>query len=189
MKASKNFVFIGRSGSGKGTQCELLAKRFDNIWYISTGELFRKLAKANTVTSRKMEAILKEGGLPLDDLATTLWMHDIAFNVKEGQRFILDGAPRRLVEAQNLDRFLDFLGWRESTHYLLIDISREEAYKRMMKRGRVDDTPEAINSRLDYFDKIVTETIEYYRSQKRLITINGEQSIEDVHQEILKATQ
>lgn len=183
----KNFVLIGRSGSGKGTQAELLMKKFGNLIYISTGDLFRDLAKADTAASRKVEKILKEGGLPYEDLATTLWMHEISFKMKECQGFIMDGAPRRRMEAENLDRFLDFLGRRESTDQIFIDISRDEAFKRLINRGRFDDTSEAIKSRMDYYDKIVVEVVQYYGEQDRLIKINGEQSIEDVHKDIMEA--
>lgn len=213
----KNFVFIGRSGSGKGTQAKLLMKKFGNLRYISTGALFRDLAKAGTATSEKIGKILKEGGLPFDDLATMLWMHEISFKVKENEGFIMDGAPRRLVEAQNLDRFLDFLDRKESAFHILIDISRNEAFDRLTKRRickdcerlipwvgefkelevcdkcggelimRADDKPEAIKSRLDYYDDIVSKAVDYYEGQGRLIKINGEQSIEDVHKDIMRA--
>lgn len=217
MKTPKNFVLIGRSGSGKGTEADLLMDRIGNLYYISTGDLFRGLAKAETATSWRIKEVLDSGGLPFDDLATTLWMHEIAFNVKRGQGFILDGAPRRLVEAENLDRFLDFLEWKENTFHLLIDVSREEAFNRLTKRRicnecgklipwtgksqdlktcdecggkliiRKDDNPEAINSRLDYYEEIVTEVVDYYNGQDRLIIINGEQSIEAVYKDIIKA--
>lgn len=189
MKTTKNFVLIGRSGSGKGTQAEFLMEYFGNLVYISTGALFRELAKADTVASKKVIDILESGGLPFDDLATTLWMHEIAFKVKEDQGFIMDGAPRRPQEAQNLDRFLEFLDLDKRTFFILIDISREEAFKRLSARGRSDDSKDAINSRMDYYEKIVRGVVEHYESRRRLIRINGEQSVEDVHKDIMEAIQ
>ena len=99
-----NFTLIGRSGCGKGTQAKLLIEHFGDFLYISTGDLFRNLSKVNTDTSIKIKKILKQGGLPFDDLATALWMHEIAYNLKQEQGLILDGAPRRVNEAKNLDR-------------------------------------------------------------------------------------
>ena len=190
-------------------------KHFGNLFYISTGDLFRDLAKADTDTSIRIKKIIKEGGLPFDDMATTLWMHKLAYNLKERQGFILDGAPRRVNEAKSLDKFLDFLDRKDRTFNLLIDISREEAFGRLSKRrickkcGRLipwvgefkkikvcdkcggelvtrpDDSPEAIKSRLDYYDERVTKVVKYYEDQNRLIRINGEQPIEDVFKEIL----
>ena len=211
------FVFIGRSGSGKGTQAELLMEKFKDLYYISTGDLFRGLIKRDTETAYRIKKVLEEGGLPFDDLATMLWMHEISFNVKRGQGVILDGAPRRKVEAENLDRFLDFLEKQDSAKFILIDISREEAFNRLTKRRickkcgklipyldpyknwekceecggelmiRFDDNPEAIKNRLDYFDETVLETIDYYKEKNKLIVINGEQGIEKIHNDIMEA--
>mgnify|MGYP001582120878 CR=1 FL=1 len=189
----KNFSLIGRSGCGKGTQAKMLMEEIGNLYYIATGDLLRKLITTGTVTAKKIKEIIDSGGLPFDDIATTLWMHEIAHNVREDQGFILDGAPRRLVEAQNLDRFVDFLGQKNETAMLLIDISREEAFRRLMARGerenRADDQATAVNNRLDYYEERVVPVVEYYENQGRLIRINGEQSIADVHKEIMQKIQ
>lgn len=212
-----NFTLIGRSGSGKGTQAKLLMKHFGNLYYVYTGDLFRDLAKADTDTGKRIKKIIEKGGLPFDELATTLWMHKIAYNIKENQGIIFDGSPRRLDEAKSLDEFMEFLERKENTFNILIDISRKEAFNRLSKRRickkcerlipwvgefkklkvcdkcggelvtRPDDTSEAINNRLDFYDKRVVEVIDYYGKQNRLIRINGEQSIEDVFQDILRA--
>jgi len=219
MKHSKplNFTLIGRSGSGKGTQAKLLIERFGNLFYVYTGDLFRDLAKANTDTGKRIKKIIKEGGLPFDELATTLWMYKIVYNVKENQGILFDGSPRRLDEAKVIDEFMEFLERKENTYNILLDISREEAFNRLIKRRickkcerlipwvgefkklkvcdkcggelitRPDDSSKAINNRLDFYDKRVTEVVDYYKKQNRLIEINGEQSIEDVFQDILKA--
>ena len=217
MSKPLNFTLIGRSGSGKGTQAKLLMKHFGNLFYVSTGDLFRDLSKANTDTSIRVQKIIKEGGLPFDDLAAALWMHELAYNLKENHGFILDGAPRRVNEAQTLDRYLDFLERKETCFNLLIDISREEAFGRLSNRRickkcghlipwvgefkklkvcdkcggelitRADDSPEAINSRLDFYDNRVAQTAKFYKNQNRLIKINGQQPIEDVFKDILKA--
>lgn len=217
MKKPLNFVLIGRSGSGKGTQAKLLMEHFGNFYYISTGDLFRGLAKADTDVGDHIRKLLKTGGLPSDDLATMLWMHEIAYNVKKDQGIMADGFPRRLPEAKNLDRFLEFLDRKDATFYLLIDISREEAFNRLTKRRickkcgklipwvgefkklkvcdacsgelvtRPDDAEEAINNRLDYYEENVVPVVKYYEQQGKLIKINGEQPIEKVFEDILKA--
>ena len=217
MEKPLNFILIGRSGSGKGTQAELLMERFGNLCSISTGDLFRGLAKTGTDAGNKVKKILEEGGLPYDELATTLWMHEIAFNIKENQGIIADGFPRRLNEAKSLDNFLEFLGRKENTFYLLIDISRQDSFDRLTKRRickkcgklipwvgdfknlkacddcggelftRADDTPEAINNRLNYYEERVVPVVKYYEEQGVLIKINGDQSIKDVFKDILKA--
>ena len=212
-----NFTLIGRSGSGKGTQAKLLMEKFGNIYYISTGDLFRSLAKTESDVGDKVRKILKEGGLPYDDLATTLWMHEIAFNVRSDQGIMADGFPRCLNEAKNLDGFLKFLERGDRTFYILVDISRQEAHNRLTKRRickdcgnlipwvgefkemkvcpdcggelmpRADDTAEAIKNRLDYYDERVTQVVNYYRERGKLIEVNGEQPIEKVFHDILRA--
>jgi len=221
MKTSKplNFILIGRSGCGKGTQGKLLMEKFgaENFFYVSTGDLFRSLSQCDTAAGKRVKKVLEEGGLPFDVLATTLWMHEISFKMKEDQGLVADGFPRRLDEAKNLDSFLEFLGRKENTFYLLIDISRQEAFDRLTKRrickacnnlipwvgefkkltvcnkcqgelvNRPDDRPEAINNRLDYYEQRVMEVINYYSDKGVLLKINGEQPIEVVFQEILNS--
>lgn len=212
-----NISLTGRSGSGKGTQAKLLIERFGNMFYVSTGDLIRDLAKQETEVGKKIKKILDEGGLPFDDIAVALMLCEIAYKVKENQGIVFDGVTRRVAEAEVLDRFMEWLGRKENTYHILIDISREEAFNRLTKRRvcqkcgqvipwvgefkkltvcdqcggellqRTDDAPEAINNRLDYFDQRVTKTIQYYENQGRLIRVNGEQSIEDVFKDILKA--
>lgn len=216
MAKTINLVLIGRSGCGKGTQAKLLIEHFGNMFYISSGALFRSLAKTDSEAGIKVAQILEEGGLPYDDLATTLWMHVIAFNVKPGQGIVFDGCPRRLAEAKDMDEFLSFLGRKENTLIFLIDISRKEAFNRLAKRkickkcgqlipwvgklkrikvcnachgeleARADDTSAAIKNRLDYFEERVVEVIQYFKDQNRLVKINGEQPIEKVFADILQ---
>lgn len=215
MQKPTNFVLIGRSGCGKGTQAKLLQEHFGNLLYISTGSLFRKMADYDTQVGHKIKQLLDGGGLPFDDLAIMLWMSAISYNLKEDQGFCLDGAPRRIDEAKAFDSFLDYLERRDSTIIILLDISRQEAFNRLTKRRicqacgalipwvgdyknlevcdkcggaleeRADDIPEAINSRLDYFDKEVAKVIKYFKKKKRLSVVNGEQSIEKVFEDII----
>lgn len=217
MKKPLNFVLIGRSGSGKGTQAELLMNHFGNFFHVVTGDLFRNLSKSDSQTGEIIRKILKEGGLPYDDIATTLWMHEIAFKLKSNQGLMADGFPRRLNEANSLESFLKFLERHDNTFYLLIDISREEAFNRLTKRrickkcgklipwvgefkelkicdncggeliAREDDKPEAINNRLDYYEDRVVQVINHYKENKKLKVINGEQPIEKVFKDILEA--
>jgi len=211
-----NFILIGRSGCGKGTQAKLLLERFPNLFYISSGALFRKLAQCDTQVGHKIKAVIEKGELPFDDLAISLWMTEIAYNLKEEQGICLDGAPRRLEEAKALDHFLTYLNREKNTIVFLIDISKKEAFRRLLKRRicqncgqiipwtpefqnlntcpychgqlqeRTDDTLQAIQERLDYFEKKVRPVIRYFQKKNWLVKINGEQSIEKVFADILK---
>ncbi|MFZ5559622.1 MAG: adenylate kinase family protein [Patescibacteria group bacterium] len=191
MRVSKkkilNFVLIGPPGSGKGTQAKLLVKNFPNSFYVSSGQLFRKLSKEKTDVGQRIKTVVESGGLPFDDLATTLWMYEIAFKVKKNQGIVADGFPRRLQEAKDLDAFLEFLDRKRNTYFLLIDISEKEALKRLPKRGRADDEIKDIKKRFRIYKKRTIPAINYFKKQGRLIKINGEQSIENVFKDILRA--
>lgn len=212
-----NFALIGRSGCGKGTQAELLMEHFGNFFYISTGGLLRNLAKLENAAGKGIKKILDEGRLAPDFVIIGLWMNELCNNLKEDQGIMLDGAPRRVIEAEAIDEFMDFLGRKNEFYPILIDISREEAFNRLTKRrickkcgklipwvgdfknlekcdkcggelfNRPDDNPEAINNRLDYYEDKVIEVVNYYKDSNRLITVNGEQPIEDVFKDILEA--
>lgn len=190
MEKPLNIIFLGLSGSGKGTQVQLLSEVIRGhhpVHVISTGDLFRRLQEYTTDVGKRVKRILQEGGLPFDDLATTLWMHEIAFRVQEHEGIIFDGAPRRLDEAKNIDRFLNFLGRKENTKVVYLSVSPEEITKRLLSRGRADDNLTAIEGRIDYFNASVLPVLDYYRGQSRLIEINGEQSLEQVHGDIVEA--
>lgn len=189
MEKSLNVIFLGLSGSGKGTQVQLLAdvmRKQNPVHVVSTGDLFRRLQEYTTDVGKRVKRILQEGGLPFDDLATTLWMHEIAFRVHEHEGIIFDGAPRRLDEAKNIDRFLDFLERKEHTKVVYLSVTPEEITRRLLERRRADDNLTAIEGRIEYFQTSVLPVLDYYRAQARLIEINGDQSPEYVHCDILQ---
>ncbi|TSC80819.1 MAG: adenylate kinase [Parcubacteria group bacterium Gr01-1014_29] len=190
MEKPLNVVFIGVSGSGKGTQVELLVGVLNlrqKTKIISSGDLFRDLQEHDTDTAHRVREILQKGGLPYDDLATALWMHEIAYTVKEDEGIVFDGAPRRVQEAKNIDSFFTFLDRLDMLRILHLNASPEEVTRRLLKRGRVDDNEPAIAGRIAYFKEKVLPATLYYQEQNRLIEINGEQSVEKVHKDIVKA--
>lgn len=184
MEKPKNFVFIGRSGAGKDTQISMLQKSVPNLFRVGTGDLMRALAKQPTDAGIRVKTVLENGGLMNDDIAVMLWTSAIAHGLLPGQGLVCDGFPRRLLEAQSLDRFLEWLDRKEDAKIIYIDVSREEAFRRLKARAREDDTDDRIQSRLDWFEKDTQPVIDYYANQHRLIDINGEQSVEAVAQEI-----
>ncbi len=128
---------------------------------------------------------------------------------------VFDGSPRKMIEAQMLDEALSWYEWNKNFKAILVDLSREESFNRLTKRRqcqqcgqlipyvgrykdlvkcdkcggelitRQDDTPEAINQRLDIFDEEVMPVVEHYKAKGQLIVINGDQPIEAVFEEIL----
>ncbi|PJE57589.1 MAG: adenylate kinase [Candidatus Portnoybacteria bacterium CG10_big_fil_rev_8_21_14_0_10_38_18] len=198
MKDSKkilNFIIIGPPGSGKGTQAKLLLKQFGNLYYISTGDLFRKLSATKSDTGKRVKKIVYSGGLPMDEIAITLWMHEIIFKVKENQGILGDGFPRRISEAKSINKLLEFLGRKKNTCFFLIDISEKESYRRLVRRvdaatgkeiKRADDEKKDIKLRWKLYRQRTVPAIKYLKKNCRLIRINGEQPIEKVFKDILK---
>lgn len=184
---SKTILLLGRSGCGKGTQAELLKKLLEPCLYIYAGDLFRELATTDALVGRKIKNVLESGGLPEEWIAAFLWQKKLMDGLKSGEEnIIMDGSPRRLDEAQEMDEVLKWLG-RTDIKVILIDITEDEAVKRLLKRGRADDTEEAIRERLHWFNTDATPAIEYYEKSDRLIRIDGMGSVEEIHERIKRA--
>src|SRR3989344_1107947 len=188
-----NFLFLGRSGCGKGTQAQLLIKHFqDNnlgeTLYVYTGERLRNFAeKEETLAARLAKSKMKAGGLLPSFLAVWLWSGALIEGVNENNNVIMDGSPRTLLEAMMTDDAMEFYG-RNKVVPVFLETSEEWSTQRMLGRGRSDDSLKSIKERMAYFEKDLVPVIDYYsgRSKHKLTRVNGEQRVEAVHQEILE---
>ncbi len=189
------YIIIGRSGCGKGTQADLLKKSIEGgenppvngVLHITTGGGFREFIKKDTYLSSLARKVNEEGKLQPEFLAVWNWVNIFINNLKGGETVILDGAPRKPFEVHSLHSFLTFTGY-EKPLVIYLDVSETWARARLMERGRNDDKNEVeVNRRLAWFETEVLPAIDVYLHDPRysVIHINGEQSIEDVHQEIL----
>jgi adenylate kinase len=182
-------VFLGRSGSGKGTQAEMLLRYLGetDALYIVTGGLFRGLAAKDTVIGRKVADQLKTGELPPDWLAITLWQRELVEHLqRDDQTIFFDGALRRVPEAVALEVILQWLE-RPPAIPILLDVTREEAFKRLKLRARQDDTDEAINRRFDWYDEDVSKVVRYYEELGRLVRVDGMPPQDQVFKNLLAA--
>lgn len=191
------FIFFGRSGSGKGTQAELLKKYLEekygtnSVLYVYTGAKLRELVGQKELLTARLvdEKVMKAGAKAPDFLAVWAWGERLVKEMDEKKHLIVDGSPRTIMEAKILDESFLFYG-RKKIFPLFIDVSREEVARRMKKRGRADDTDEQIKSRLAYYEEYVLPAVEYYEkeSKNKLIWIDGNPlDRELIHQNILKA--
>ncbi len=193
MKEPFVFLLMGRSGCGKGTQAKLLIKhlRDNNLGetlYVYTGEKLRNFAdKEETLAARLAKSKMKAGGLLPSFLAVWLWSGALIGGINENNNVIMDGSPRTLLEAMMTDDAMEFYG-RNKVIPVFLETSEEWSTQRLLGRGRSDDSLKSIKERLAYFEKDVVPVIDYYsgRSKHKLARINGEQSVEAVHQEILE---
>jgi adenylate kinase len=189
---TKTFIFIGRSGSGKGTQARLLQEYLKDIdpetpvLYIETGAKFREFLKEDTYTSELSKDIYKKGDLQPDFLAIRIWSEELRQNVNGNEHLLFDGTPRQLREAYILESALDFYK-KDDVYIVYPNVSRKWSEERLMARGREDDKDISdVKRRLDWYDDKVAPVIEYYRANPRykFIDVNGEQTIEQVYEEI-----
>ncbi|OGF82594.1 hypothetical protein A3B18_01380 [Candidatus Giovannonibacteria bacterium RIFCSPLOWO2_01_FULL_46_13] len=174
-------MFLGRSGSGKDTQIEMLMKRPDFAGAIetNTGNMLREMAKKESILGKKVKEILETGGLMPGWLSFTAWESYLIDKAKGDEILFTAGSPRRMEEAELEDKALEFLG-RPKPVGVYISVSREEAKKRLLLRKRGDDTEESIENRLSWFDENVLPIAEHYRKEGRLIEVDGEGSQEEV---------
>ncbi|MEX0673035.1 MAG: nucleoside monophosphate kinase [Candidatus Paceibacterota bacterium] len=189
----QTFIFAGPSGSGKGTQVELLREALSKAddrkqFHFYTGDHFRAYMKnqADTLAAQISTEINSVGGLQPPFLAIWLWAEELVKNFTGEEHLIIDGTPRTITEAQALDSAMKFYK-RKKPQIILIDVSVEEAKRRLLERARTDDTEEGISNRLSWYESEVKPAIDIYREDDyyQFHEINGEQSVEEVHQELM----
>ncbi|MDQ5971295.1 MAG: adenylate kinase [Patescibacteria group bacterium] len=188
------FVFFGIVGSGKGTQVELLQKYLldkkltDDVLFTSTGNEYRKLINSESYTGNLVKTTLEKGFLQPDFLTTTLFANILIAGMKENTSFIADGYPRTTSQAESFENAMKFYS-RDTVHVIYIKVGREEAIKRMKLRGRSDDSDEGIEKRFDEYVNNVVPSMNYFKDIPgyNMHIVNGEQSIEGVHAEIIKS--
>lgn len=191
---NKTFIFFGPSGSGKGTQANLLLQRLKSIdekpvLYIETGRKFREFAEEASLTARSVENIMASGGLLPEFLPIWIWSEYLIRHVSGNEHMILDGLARRAHEAPILDSAMKFYK-REKPFVISIEVSRDWAKDRLIARGRGDDNIKDIEKRLDWYYENVLQAISFFKDNKdyTFLTINGEQTIEKVFDEIVEKT-
>lgn len=189
------FIFIGRSGCGKGTQAKLLIdylKQEDpgrEVLYFYAGDAFRNLAAGASVTSRKVKETTESGGRAPDFLAVWTWTTKLIETLQGGEHLVFDGSPRSLNEARLLDSALRFYGYQE-TRVIFLKVSDQWSIARLTARGRVDDGLDDIKRRLEWYEKDVVPAVEFYQTAPagyRFLPLNGEQTVAEVHRDILGA--
>lgn len=178
-------VVLGRSGCGKGTQARFLLARLkkEGVRHIETGLFIRELIRGKNVTALITRRRYNRGELMPAWLAVYLWTNELIEKELAGDHLIFDGAPRRVVEAKLLDEFMAWHG-RSLPICIWVDITRKEAVRRLLARGRVDDTPAVIQNRLDYFSGDVMPVIRYFAKHRRMIRVDGAPAPEIVAREI-----
>ncbi|MEO7478174.1 MAG: adenylate kinase [Lysobacteraceae bacterium] len=181
-------VLLGAPGSGKGTQATRLRDHY-RVPHISTGDLLRAAVKAETPLGLQAKVVMESGALVSDDIVLAM-LEERLSQGDTGDGYILDGYPRNLVQANSLDGLLARLG-QPVERAIQLDVDTELLIARIAGRskaeGRADDTPEAVRTRLEVYERQTAPVIEFYRHQQKLTSVDGVGSMEDVFDRIVEA--
>jgi adenylate kinase len=206
-------ILLGRQGAGKGTQCVRLSRHFV-VPHISTGDMLRAAVREGTELGKLAAAVIHDGGLVGDDIMVGIVRERLAQADAVGRGYVLDGFPRTVPQALALD---DITANQPIDVVLDLDVPRELVLARLSARRvcrdcgtnyvaggdekhpwicevcggdvmqRDDDTPEAIEHRLDLYEEQTAPLIEYYQRQNRLLVIDGVASPDEVFARLVAA--
>lgn len=193
-------VILGGPGAGKGTQARLLCRQL-SISEISTSDILRQAIASQTDLGRKARVYVEKGELVPDPILIEFMRQRLLQpDAAKGRGWLLEGYPRTAFQAEELDFLLEeleqHLDW---AIYLQVpesvmmsrSIARSRSSKGLAFTGEVrpDDHPEIVQRRLNLFHERTIPILEYYGYRQRLLTINGDQSPEQVQQDIIQKLQ
>ena len=180
-------LIMGPPGAGKGTQAKILAQKFSLV-HLSTGDILRNEIDKASSTGLKAQTYMNAGNLVPDEVL--LEMMDSTLSGLKDQGVILDGFPRTIPQAEGLSKIFESLN-QAIDGIINIEVDKNVLINRLVERakksGRADDTEEVIINRQNVYLKLTAPLIEFYK--ENLISIDGDGSIEEVTERILKRIQ
>lgn len=173
-------VLLGIQGSGKSTQGNLLSRQL-RIPYLSTGHIFREIAKEKTTLGRYIKETVNSG-LLIPDEKTIQIVNDYVSRKEYSKGYILDGFPRTTNQAEAFKNNVDKV--------IYLEVPDKEAIYRLVYRNdsaRQDETLPALKKRIELFHKFTKPVLQHYEKQKKLVTVDGTLPIKEVNKEILNS--
>ncbi len=188
-KVQLNVVLFGYPGSGRGTQGEMLAKKF-NLVYVSTGDMLQEEVKNKTELGLQVQELMKKGAMVPDEIVIQLIEKKIERS-KEANGFIFKGFPRTIVQAYILD---GLLRKRNSSISCVLDLHVPvlQLVKRLAVRGKTDrrmpydSRTETIVQRLEEHEKKAARALKYYQKEKKCVRIDGTGDKEVIFEQLTK---
>jgi len=178
-------LLLGAPGSGKGTQGKILAERL-GLPKITTGDILRAAVQARTPLGLEAKKFMDEGKLVPDAVILSLIKEELA-KPEAQQGAVLDGFPRTAPQAELVDRTLAERGQRLN-HILLLDVPEEELVRRLMARaaqeGRSDDTPGAVGTRLQVYQRDTAPLIAHFAQRGIVRRVPGTGSVDEIATEV-----
>ena len=170
----KYYILFGPPGAGKGTHAGAIAQKY-NLKHISTGELLRAEIAAGTELGKQAKTLIDAGSLVPDSVVEG--MIETAFDTVKGvDGFLLDGFPRNLSQAADLDRILEKRGESVTAVAGLMisdEMIRERIKGRAVIEGRADDaSDETVNNRIKTYHAQTEPLIEYYKAAGKYWEVN-----------------
>ncbi len=209
-----NLILLGAPGAGKGTQAKLIVEKY-GIPQISTGDMLREAVAKGTELGKKAKEYMDKGELVPDEIVIGIVKERLQQPDCE-KGFILDGFPRTLKQAEELDKMLEELG-KKIDAVINVSVPEEEVVKRIVNRRtckncgavyhliynppkeegkcdkcggelyqRDDDKEETVRARYKVYKEQTEPLIEYYSKKGLLYNVDGTKSIEEVFEEIQK---
>lgn len=177
-----NIVLFGAPGCGKGTQSELLEKKY-GLAHVSTGDIIRSEIAAKTTLGEKMQSYIERGELAPDEIVIGMIENYLAKH-KDGKGTIFDGFPRTTAQAEAFDELLASCGERVGV-MIYMDVPEEELVKRILLRGKVsgradDASEEIIRNRIEVYNSQTAVVAEYYRAQGKYEAVPSVGTIDEV---------
>ena len=202
-----NIILLGAPGAGKGTQAKMLEERY-GLTHVSTGDIFRANIKGGTPIGKLAKSYMDAGKLVPDEVTCDIVKDRLSKGDLEGG-YMLDGFPRNVFQAEELDKFahIDLCINIDVDLSLLMDricgrrvCSCGESYHVSTLGGattckkcggtlyqRNDDNPETVGARLDTYFKETQPLVDYYQRQGKLFTVkSGKQPPQEVFDVIVK---
>ena len=175
MKGFRDFIFeqlgrmrvvmLGGPGSGKSTYTEYLIKHFE-ISHVYPGDMLRKEVEKNSEIGKEIKDLMAKGKFAPNEIVLELIKNKVEQSPKG---YVLDGWPRYMQQVEDMQKAE--IGY---DYAVFLNVSKEEVMRRLLARGRADDTEEIINDRIALYKKETGPVVEYFRKQPGFIEIKAE---------------
>ena len=184
-KTMLNIILCGAPGSGKGTQSDLIVKKY-GLQHLSTGDALRAEIKSGSELGKEIGELIAGGNLVPDHKMIHLIARYLDNLPEDCKGVIFDGFPRTVAQAEALELLLE----RRQMKAVLLDlfVEEDEVIKRLLNRGktsgRADDNYETIKKRLQVYQAETKPVCTYYLHRHNYFAINGNNSMEDTFSQI-----